>query len=57
MVLTQDVGRGQKTFQAIRFNAEGRMQTETVFGQIAYRLRWNRWNDKKTIQLVMEDAH
>ena len=57
MVLAQDAGRLQKTFQAIRFNAEGRMQTETVFSQIAYRLRWNHWNDNKTIQLVMEDAH
>ena len=56
MVLAQGSGRVHKTFQAIRFNAEDRMLTETVFSQIAYRLRWNRWNDNKTIQLVMEDA-
>lgn len=56
MVLAQESGHGKKNFQAIRFNAEGRMQTETLFSQIAYRLRWNRWNDNKTIQLVIEDA-
>ena len=56
MVLAQASGRVQKRFQAIRFKAEGRMQTETVFSQIAYRLRWNRWNDNKTIQLVIEDV-
>jgi single-stranded-DNA-specific exonuclease len=56
MALAQGSGPRPKTFQAIRFNAEDRMQTEMVFSQIAYRLRWNRWNDNKTIQLVMEDA-
>ena len=56
MTLAQDTGSGKKTFQAIRFNAAGRMQTETVFNEIAFRLRWNRWNDNKIIQLFMEDA-
>ncbi len=56
MGLAQDTGRVPKTFQAIRFNAAGRMQTETLFDKIAYRLRWNRWNDNKNIQLVIEDA-
>jgi single-stranded DNA-specific DHH superfamily exonuclease len=56
MMLAQNAGRVQKTFQAIRFNAEGRMQTETVFSQIAYRLRWNRWKANKTAQLMIEDA-
>jgi len=56
MVLAQDAGRVQNTFQAIRFNADGRMQTETAFTQIAFRLRWNRWNANKISQLIIEDA-
>jgi single-stranded DNA-specific DHH superfamily exonuclease len=56
MMLAQNAGGVQKTFQAIRFNAEGRMQTETVFSQIAYRLRWNRWKANKIVQLIIEDA-
>jgi single-stranded-DNA-specific exonuclease len=56
MVLAQDAGRVQNTFQAIRFNADGRMQTETAFSQIAFRLRWNRWNANKISQLIIEDA-
>jgi single-stranded-DNA-specific exonuclease len=57
MLLVQDAGREQKTVHAIRFNAEGRMQTETTFSQIAFRLRWNRWNNTKSIQLIVEDVH
>jgi single-stranded-DNA-specific exonuclease len=56
MVLAQGAGRVQKTFQAIRFNADGRMQTETAFTKIAFRLRWNRWNANKIAQLMIEDA-
>jgi len=56
MTLAQDAAGGQKTFQAIRFNAEGRMLTETLFRKIAYRLRWNRWKANKIAQLMIEDA-
>ena len=56
MVLAQDGDRVQKTVHAIRFNADGPMQTDKAFSRIAFRLRWNRWNDNKTIQLVIEDA-
>ena len=57
MLLAQDSDRAQKPVPAIRFNADGRMQTETAFSRIAFRLRWNRWNANKTIQLIIEDAY
>ena len=56
MLLAQDSDRAQKPVPAIRFNADGRMQTETAFSRIAFRLRWNRWNANKTVQLIIEDA-
>ena len=56
MLLAQDSDSASKPVHAIRFNAEGRMRTETAFNRIAFRMRWNRWNANKTIQLIIEDA-
>jgi single-stranded-DNA-specific exonuclease len=56
MVLAQNGDRVQKTVHAIRFNADGPMQTETAFSRIAFRLRWNRWKNNKSAQLIIEDA-
>jgi single-stranded-DNA-specific exonuclease len=56
MMLAHASGRARKPVPAIRFNADGRMQTETAFSRIAFRLRWNRWNANKTVQLIIEDA-
>jgi single-stranded-DNA-specific exonuclease len=57
MMLAQGSDGAQKPVHAIRFNAAGRMQTETAFNRIAFRLRWNRWNTNKTAQLIIEDAY
>jgi single-stranded-DNA-specific exonuclease len=57
MMLAQDSDNAQKPVHAIRFNADGRIQKETAFSRIAFRLRWNRWNANKTIQLIVEDAY
>jgi len=56
MMLVHDVQPSGKPVPAIRFNAEDNLLKETTFTRIAFRLRWNRWNDQKTIQLVIEDA-
>ena len=56
MMLDHDVQPSGKPVPAIRFNAEGNLLKETTFTRIAFRLRWNRWNDNKTIQLIIEDA-
>ena len=56
MMLIQDNTPDPKAISAIRFNATGPLQTQTSFDRIAFRLRWNRWNNNKSIQLIVEDA-
>jgi single-stranded-DNA-specific exonuclease len=56
MMLVQNVQPSGKPVPAICFNAEDNLLKKTIFSRIAFRLRWNRWNDSKTIQLVIEDA-
>ena len=56
MMLVQDGQSSGKPISAIRFNAEDNLLDATTFTRIAFRLRWNRWNDNKTIQLIIEDA-
>ena len=56
MMLVQDGQSSGKPVPAIRFNAEDNLLNATTFTRIALRLRWNRWNSQKTIQLVIEDA-
>jgi single-stranded-DNA-specific exonuclease len=56
MMLVQDVQPSGKPVPAICFNAEDNLLKETMFSRIAFRLRWNRWNNNKTIQLIIEDA-
>jgi len=56
MVLFQGANPGAKPVAAIRFNAKGPMQTQMSFDRIAFRLRWNRWNNNKAVQLIVEDA-
>jgi single-stranded-DNA-specific exonuclease len=56
MMLVQDGQSPGKPVPAIRFKAENSLLRATTFTRIAFRLRWNRWNDSKTIQLIIEDA-
>ena len=56
MMLVPDAQPSGNPVPAIRFNAEGHILKETTFSRIAFRLRWNRWNDNRTIQLIIEDA-
>jgi single-stranded-DNA-specific exonuclease len=56
MVLGQEIGKTGKTFNAIQFNVDTRTPSKGTFDQIAYRLRWNRWNGRKNAQIVIEDT-
>jgi single-stranded-DNA-specific exonuclease len=56
MMLVQNAQSSGKPVPAIRFNAEDNLLDATTFTRIAFRLRWNRWNDNKTVQLIIEDA-
>ena len=53
MVLEQNTG---KTFNAIQFNVDTRIPLKETFDQIAFRLRWNRWNGRKSAQIIVEEA-
>ena len=56
MIVRQEAGQTSKQVSAICFNASDKILTETVFSRIAFRLQWNRWNERKTVQLIIEDA-
>jgi single-stranded-DNA-specific exonuclease len=56
MAIRQDAGTPDQRVSAICFNASNKILTETVFARLAFRLQWNRWNERKTIQLIIEDA-
>jgi single-stranded-DNA-specific exonuclease len=56
MALTQRDQRSAKPITAICFNADGNLLGATSFGRLAFRLRWNRWNGSKSLQLIIEDA-
>ena len=56
MVLEQKIGKTIKTFNAIQFNVDTQIPLKDTFDQIAYRLRWNRWNGRKNAQIVIEET-
>ncbi|RZB29678.1 MAG: single-stranded-DNA-specific exonuclease [Desulfobacteraceae bacterium Eth-SRB1] len=56
MVLKQSAAGGTgKTINAIHFNVDTGKNLRDNFDQMAFRLRWNHWNGKKTAQIVIED--
>jgi single-stranded-DNA-specific exonuclease len=55
MVLRQSSARNIPPLQAIHFNVDDRMARQNIFEKMVFKLRWNRWNEKKTAQIVVED--
>jgi single-stranded-DNA-specific exonuclease len=55
MVLRQSARPNTPSFQAIHFNVDDRSVKEKSFAKVAFKLHWNRWNGKKTAQMVIED--
>jgi len=55
MILRQSSKPNTPVFQAIQFNVDSRVSNKHNFSQIVFKLRWNRWKDSKTAQLVVED--
>ncbi len=56
MQLIQTSGRTAKPFRAIHFNAKTDSPLKESFEQIVFRLDWNRWNGKKTKQIMIENT-
>ena len=55
MILSQASGYTTATIAAIHFNAKDEDAKKTHFDQVVFRLHWNRWNGKKSAQIVVED--
>jgi single-stranded-DNA-specific exonuclease len=56
MRLTQSSSKASEPLHAIQFNVPTPLLAVDSFEKIAFRLRWNRWNGKKTMQLLIESA-
>lgn len=56
MQLIQTSGRESKPFRAIQFNVQADSPLKDSFEQIVFKLDWNRWNGKKTKQIMIEDT-
>jgi single-stranded-DNA-specific exonuclease len=54
MFLSQTSGYARTTIPAIQFNVEADDAQKTSFDQIVFRLHYNRWNGKKSPQMVIE---
>ena len=55
MLLQQAGSRQNRKFNAIKFNIDTRVPFNDKFEKMAFRLRWNRWNGSKTVQIVVEE--
>ena len=55
MVLSQTSRSATATIAAIHFNVNDDDAKKFHFDQMVFRLHWNRWNGKKTAQIVVED--
>ncbi|MFH0731214.1 MAG: single-stranded-DNA-specific exonuclease RecJ [Pseudomonadota bacterium] len=56
MRLTQPGTQSSQALHAIQFNVAPAPSASEHLDQIAFRLRWNRWNGKKTLQLLIEET-
>jgi single-stranded-DNA-specific exonuclease len=56
MVLKQKTGGTEKRINSIQFNVGNTPLDKKHFDRIAYRLRWNRWNGRKSAQIVIEET-
>lgn len=56
MLLKQTGSRQNRLFNAISFNVDPCASFNDEFKKIAFRLRWNRWNGSKTVQIVVEET-
>ena len=56
MMLSQLSGYRSATIPAIHFNVTDENAQKFNFDRVVFRLQWNRFNGKKTAQIVVEDV-
>jgi len=47
---------GTRTIPAIQFNIDTALPADDAFETITFHLRWNRWNGKKTAQMIIREV-
>jgi single-stranded-DNA-specific exonuclease len=55
MLLSQPGGQTQKKLNAIHFNVDSNQHINDFLEFVVFRLKWNRWNGKKTAQIIIEE--
>ena len=56
MLLEQADNMNGRPFSAIQFNVNPDLINPESFDRLAFRLQWNRWNGRKTVQLLIEET-
>jgi single-stranded-DNA-specific exonuclease len=56
MVLAHPGSASRAGLKAIQFNRPHRPGERLVFERVAFRLRWNRWNGSRQLQLIVEET-
>jgi single-stranded-DNA-specific exonuclease len=56
MMLVQAQGKATAAIPAIHFNVADEDANINHFDQMVFKLQWNRWNGKKSAQIVVEDV-
>jgi single-stranded-DNA-specific exonuclease len=58
MTLSQNKSQSEagKPIAAIQFNIDPAKPAPEQFQQIAFKIRWNRWNNKKIAQILIEET-
>jgi len=56
MVLARTSEKNGNRINAIQFNVDPDTSPEETLEKIAFRLRWNHWKGKKSMQLIIEEA-
>ena len=56
MLLRQPGDSRRHSIRAIQFNVNPNDLLPDAFERVAFRLRWNRWNGKKSVQIIVEDT-
>ncbi len=56
MVLRQEKNKHSKSFMAIQFHINPSAPLPEHFEKIAFRVKWNRWQGRKDMQLIIEET-
>ncbi|MFW5937266.1 MAG: hypothetical protein ACOCS6_04325, partial [Desulfosalsimonas sp.] len=56
LMLRQPESRKKQTFPAVWFNIDPQQKLSRRLDRLAFRIRWNYYNGRKDIQLIVADA-